>query len=168
MITPLVLIAAMVAVPIFILLALRINAAIVFLSLCLGSVLVQFIGNDTSSFINLFSTSKLVMHYGASIFLLLPAVFTMLVMIGTVRGNFRMFLNILPAVAVGVVGLLLAEPFFTPGLRGAVSNTSAWHDIQKVNVLIVTASTVVSLLFLWLQRPKRSGHDEGGKHGKHH
>src|SRR6202012_4438643 len=105
---------------------------------CLGSVLVQFVGNDTSSFINLFSTNKIVMHYGASIFLLLlPAVFTMCVMIGTVRGNFRLILNVLPEIAVGGVGLLLAEPFFTPGLREAVSNTSAWHDIQKVNTLIV-------------------------------
>ncbi|HUB94217.1 MAG TPA: hypothetical protein VMB52_06980 [Verrucomicrobiae bacterium] len=167
--TPLVLIAAMVAVPTIILLALRINAAIVFLSLCLGSVLVQFVGNDTSSFINLFSTDKLVMHYGASIFLLLlPAVFTMIVMIGTVRGSFRLALNVFPAIAVGAVGLLLAEQYFTPGLRGAISSTSAWHDIQKVGTLIVTASTVVSLLFLWLQRPKRSGRDESGKGGKHH
>lgn len=167
--TPLVLIAAMVAVPTIILLALRINAAIVFLSLCLGSVLVQFVGNDTSSFLNLFSTNKLVLHYGASIFLLLlPAVFTMIVMIGTVRGKFRIALNVLPAIAVGAVGLLLAEQYFTPGLRGTISNTSAWHDIQKVGTLIVTASTVVSLLFLLLQRPKRSSHDEGGKHGKHH
>lgn len=168
MTTPLVLIAAMVAVPILILLAFRINAAIVFLSLCLGSVLVQFVGNDTSSFINLFSASKVVMHYGASIFLLLlPAVFTMIVMIGTVKGKFKVLLNILPAVAVGVVWLLLAEPYFTPGLRGAMTGTSAWHEIQKINTLIVTASTVVCLLFLWLQRPKRSGHDDGGKHGKH-
>src|SRR5581483_8610457 len=163
MTTTLVLIAAMVGVPIIVLLALRINAAIVFLSLCLGSVLVQFVGNDTSSFLNLFSTSKVIMHYGASIFLLLlPAIFTMIVMIGTVRGKFRIFLNVLPAISAGIVGLLLAEPYFTPGLRGAVTATTAWHGIQKVNVLIVTASTVVSLLFLWLQRPKHPGHDESG------
>lgn len=169
MMTPLVLIAAMVAVPVFILITLRINAAIVFLSLCLGSMLVQFVGNDASSFINLFSTSKLVMHLGASIFLLLlPAVFTMVVMIGTVRGKFRVLLNILPAVAVGAVWLLLAVPYFTPGLQAAVKGTSTWHDIEKVDTLIVTTSTVVSLLFLWLQRPKRSSHEDGGRRGKHH
>ena len=169
MITPLVLITAIVAVPILLLIVLRINAAIVFLSLCLGSVLVQFVGKDTSSFVNLFSASKLVMEYGSSIFLLLlPVVFTMIVMIGTVRGKFRIFLNVLPAVAVGVVGLMLAEPYFMPGLRGAVTGTSAWHQLQKVDVLVVTASTIVSLFFLWLQRPKRSGHDDGHKHGKHH
>src|SRR6266849_4182234 len=106
--TPLVLIVGMIAVPALLLMVLRINAAIVFLSLCLGDVLVQFTGKDAGSFVNLFSSST-ASDYSASIaLLLLPAVFTMLVMIGTVRGHVRMVLNALPAVAVGVVGLLLA------------------------------------------------------------
>jgi hypothetical protein len=159
----------MVAVPALLLIVLRINAAIVFLSLCLGSVLVQFVGKDTSSFLNLFSTSTLVMHFGASLLLLLlPVVFTMIIMIGTVRGKFRIFMNVLPAIAVGVVGLLLAESYFTSGLQGAVSTTTAWTELQKVQTLVVGVSTIVSLLFLWVQRPKKSGKDEGGKHGKHH
>ena len=164
--TPLVLIAAMAAVPIVLLVVLRINAAIVFLSLCLGSVLVQFVGNDASSLINLLSASKLVAHYGAPLILLLiPVVFTMIVMIGTVRGKFRSLLNILPAVTVGVVGLLLAEPLFSPGLRGAVSGTHVWHSLQQLRVLVVGVSTIISLFFLWLQRPK---HSEGKHHGRHH
>ena len=168
MTTPLVLIAAMVAVPALLLIVLRINAAIVFLSLCLGSVLVQFAGSDASSFINLFSTNKIAMHFGASIILLLlPVVFTMIIMIATVRGKFKISMNVLPSIAVGVVGLLLAEPFFSPGLRGSVSNTTAWHQLLKVQVLVVAVSAILSILFLWLQRPKKS-HDEGGKHGKHH
>lgn len=166
MMTPLVLIAAMIAVPVVLLFVLRINAAIVFLSLCLGSVLEKFVGGDASSVTNLFSASKVVSQYGTSLFLLLlPAVFTMIVMIGTVRGKFRALINILPAVAVGVVGLLLAEPLFSPGLRGAVGSTQAWHELQRAQVLVVGVSTIVSLLFLWLQRPSRG---ESGKHGKHH
>ena len=169
MATPLVLIAAMVAVPALLLIILRINAAIVFLSLCLGSVLVEFVGKDTSSFLNLFSTNKLVMHFGASlVLLLLPVIFTMIIMIATVRGKFRVVMNILPAVAVGVVGLLLAEPYFTPGLQWTISNTMAWVELQKVQTLVVGVSSILSLLFLWLQRPKKSSKEEGGKHGKHH
>ena len=169
MATPLVLIAAMVAVPALLLIILRINAAIVFLSLCLGSVLVQFVGKDTSSFLNLFSTNKLVMHFGASLLLLLlPVVFTMIIMIGTVRGKFGVFMNILPAIAVGVVGLLIAEQYFTAGLQGTVSTTTAWTELLKVQTLVVGVSAIVSLLFLWLQRPKKSHKDEGGKHGKRH
>lgn len=164
--TPLVLIAGMIALPIVLMTVLRINAAIVFLGLCLGSVLVQFAGKDASSFVNLFSSNKLMSEFGASIaLLLLPAVFTMIVMIGTVRGKFRLVLNLLPAVAVGVVGLLLAKPLFSPGLQGAVAGTQAWHSLQQLQVLIVSASTIVSLLFLWLQRPSRFGHE--GKHARH-
>jgi xanthine/uracil permease len=166
--TPLVLMAGMIVVPPLLILVLRVNAAILFLSLCLGSVLVQFVGNDASSFVNLFSSSKLVSGYGAQlVLLLLPAAFTMIVMIGTVRGKFRTLLNLLPAVAVGVVGLLLAEPLFSPGLRNAVAGTQAWQNLQQLQVLIVSASTIVSLLFLWLQRPGHFGRDAGGKHGRH-
>lgn len=163
MVTPIVLLAVMAAVPVLLLLVLRINAAIVFLSLCLGSVLVQFAGKDAESFVSLFSSSKAMSTYGTSlVLLLLPAVFTMIVMIGTVRTKFRLLLNVLPAVAVGLVGVLLAEPLFSPGLRGAIENTSAWHNMQQLQVLIVSVGTIVSLLFLWLQRPGR----EGGK--RHH
>lgn len=165
--TPLVLIAGMIALPIVLIAVLRINAAIVFLSLCLGSVLVQFAGKDAGSFVHLFSGSKLVSDYDASlVLLLLPAAFTMIVMIRTVRGKFRTLLNLLPAAAVGVVGLLLAEPLFSPGLRGAVAGTQAWHNLQQLQTLLVTVSTIVSLLFLWLQRPKGSG-SGNGKHGHH-
>lgn len=167
MITPLILVAAMVVVPVLLLLVLRINAAIVFLSLCLGSVLVQFAGKDAISFVNLFSGSKAVTGYGASLaLLLLPVIFTMIVMIATVRGKFQLFINILPAVAVGVVGLLLAIPYFSPGLQGTVEGTQVWHNLQQLQVLIVATSTIVSLFFLWLQRPKRSSH-ESGKHSRH-
>src|ERR1700691_5564887 len=89
--TPLLLLAVMAAAPVLLLLVLRVNAAIVFLSLCLGSVLVQFAGSDAHSFVNLMSTSATLSSYGITLGLLLvPAVFTTLVMIGTVRGGFKL------------------------------------------------------------------------------
>ena len=162
--TPLVLILIMMGLPVVILVALRINAAIVFLSLCLGSVLERFVGNDAHSFMSLFSASKTFSDSYVSLgLLLIPAIFTMLIMIATVRGKVRFMLNVLPALAVGVVGLLLAEPLFSPGLRGAVDATSLWHELTRAQSLVVGSSTLISLLFLWLQRPKRNS-DEG----KHH
>ena len=165
--TPLVLIIGMIALPVVLMAMLRINAAIVFLSLCLGDVLVQFAGQDASSFINLFSSSKTVSSSTASLaLLLLPAAFTLVVMIGTVRGHVRLLLNLLPAAAVGVLALLLAEPYFSAGLQSTVTTTQAWHNVQQLQVLIITTSAVVSLLFLWLQRPSRAGHEKSK--GKHH
>ncbi len=161
---PLAVLAIITVVPVVLLLLLRVNAAIVFLSLCLGSVLVRFVDNDAQSFVNLFSGSAAARGYGVSIaLLLLPAVFTTLVMIGTVRGTFRLMFNTLPALSVGLLVLLLAVPLFSPGLRGAIDNTSVWPHVQQAQVLVVGLGALISLLFLWLQRPKH----EYDRHKRH-
>lgn len=153
------------AVPIVVLTILRINAAMVFLSLCLGYVLVQFVANDTDSLINFVapnhnsvssSTLRLVM-------LFLPAVLTSIFMIFSVKGRTKVTLNILPAAGVSVLALLLAVPQFTPGLHHAIEDQTLWWNIAKAQAMIVGASALVSLLFLWMQRPKSRGGDE-----KHH
>lgn len=163
---PLVFLAALALVPVVLLTVLRVNAAIVFLSLCLGSVLVRFAGSDASSFVNLMSTNKAVNSYVIMIALLLiPAVFTMIIMIGTVRGTFGMMLNLLPAISVGLLTVLLVAPLLSAGLYGTIAGTSEWHYIMRAQVLVITLGSIVSLLFLWTQRPKRSEH---GKHGRRH
>ena len=53
--TPAIALSAIVLVPAVLLMVLRINAALVFLSLCLGNVLVQFVAPDAHSFLTLFS-----------------------------------------------------------------------------------------------------------------
>ena len=158
------LIAAMVVAPVVLLLLLRVNAAIAFLSLCLGSVLVRFVGNDAQSFVNLFSASRAVSGYGLSLALLLvPAVFTTLIMVGTVRGKTGRLLNLLPALSAGLLAALLAEPLFSPGLRGAILATSIWQHVQQARALVICLGAVISLLFLWLQRPKRGEKEKRGR-----
>src|SRR3954467_13664245 len=98
-----------VAVPVLILMFLRVNAALVFLSLCLGDVLVQFVAPDANEFLQLFSAHvpKNVDTGNDNIkilLLLLPVVLTAIFMIRTVRGKGRLFLNFLPALGVGMLG----------------------------------------------------------------
>ncbi len=165
--SPLVLLALMAAIPVIVLMVLRINAAIVFLSLCLGSVLVRFVGGETKSMVNLFAGSKVLSNTNVSLaLLLLPAVFTAAVMIGTLRGKMGLLLNLLPAISAGLLAVLLAEPILSPGLRGSIGATAVWHDVVRAQVLVVGIGSFVSLLFLWMQRPKRSG-GEKQKHGRH-
>jgi hypothetical protein len=143
------------AVPIIVLTILRINAAMVFLSLCLGYVLVQFVANDTDSLISFIapnhnsmsaSTWRLVMF-------LIPVVLTSIIMLFSIKGRLRVAFNVLPAAGVSVLGLLLAVPMVTPGLRGAIQSQTIWWDIAKAQALIVGVSALLSLLFLWTQRP---------------
>ena len=153
------------AVPIVVLTILRINAAMVFLSLCLGYVLVQFVANDTDSLISFIapnhnsisaSTWRLIMF-------LVPVIMTSIIMLFSVKGQIRVALNVLLAAGVSVLGLLLAVPMLTPGLQGSIQSQTLWWDIAKGRAAIVGASAFISLLFLWLQRPHHKKDED-----KHH
>ncbi len=159
---------AIVLVPVLAMMILRINAALVFLSLCLGDVLVQFVAKDTSEFLTLHNgkisqaatsgnnTVKLIL-------LLFPVILTAVFMIRTINGNSRLILNLLPAAGVGLLGALLVVPLLPPGLGHNVVNSSLWDQVNKAQDLIVGASAVVCLFVLWLQRPK-TGHTKHSKH----
>ncbi len=145
----------LVIVPIVIILILRINATMVFLGLCLGYVLTQFLGNDAKSFAQTFwghttlstSVMKLVL-------LLFPAVLTAIFMIRTVRSS-KIVLNVLPTLAVGCLLALLVVPLLPPGTAHAIDAMKFWKQAQRLQDLIIGVGALVSLLTLWLLRPKQ-------------
>lgn len=157
---------AVLVIPIAVLTVLRINAAMVFLSLCLGYVLVQFVANDTDSLINFIapdqgSLSASSLRLGM---LLTPVILTAVITVFSVRGRIRAFCNVLPAIGVAVLGLLLAVPLFTPGLHYAIQSQSLWPEITRAQPLVIGASALVSLLFLWTQRRQGEQTDHGKRH----
>jgi len=167
--TPEVILGSIVIIPAVIIMLLRINATLVFLSLCLGSVLVQFVVPDANSFLELFSA-----HLPAGVgtgndnvkiaLLLLPAVLTAIFMIRTVKGTAKMLLNALPAAGVGLLGALLVVPLLPPGLSHNIIDSSLWSELQRAQNLIVGSTAIVCLLVLWLQRPKTGGLKKHSKH----
>jgi hypothetical protein len=152
----LIFVVGLVVVPVLILMLLRINATMVFLGLCLGYVLTQFLGGDAKSFAQTFlghttistSVMKLVL-------LLFPPVFTALFMVRTVRGT-KLIINVLPALGVGCLLALLVVPLLPPGLSHSITNTSAWHQAVRLQDLIIGVSALASLMSLWLIRPRRN------------
>ena len=153
------------AAPVLAIMLLRANATLVFLSLCLGYFVMQFLGNEARSFADLFmpqaSLSTNVMEL---VLLLFPAVFTTLFMMRTMR-RVKLALNVLPAVAAGFLVMLLVVPLLSPGISHAIMALNLWHQLTRVQALVIGVGALVSLLFLWLQRPRKSG-EEHGKHGK--
>jgi hypothetical protein len=162
----------MVLVPIVLLMVLRVNAALVFLSLCLGNVLVQFVAPDASSFMTLFAAhaphSLSTTHASNTtiqlILLLLPTILTTIFMIRTVRSGARLALNLLPATGVALLGSLLIVPLLPAGLSHTILSSSLWGQVQRTQDLIVGSSALICLLALWLQRPKTNGDDKHAKH----
>lgn len=166
--TPTVTLAAIILVPLVLMMVLRINAALVFLSLCLGDVLVQFVAPDANSFMSFFAGpgAKADANTVKLALLGLPVLLTAVFMIRTVRGGVRLMLNALPAIGVGLLLALLVVPLLSAGLRHNVVDSSLWQQVQRAQDLIVGISALICLLVLWMQRPKTGG-EGGGKHGKH-
>jgi hypothetical protein len=151
------------------LMLLRVNAALVFLSLCLGSVLVQFASPDAEALAALFSaqapnTDPPDNSTLSIAMLVTPAVLTAIFMIRTVRGKTKLLINALPAAVVGLLGALLVVPLLPEGLNDDIINSSLWSQVQASQGFAVGLAAVVCLLVLWMQRPKTGGE---GKHGKH-
>ena len=143
---------------------LRINAVLVFLSLCLGDVLVKYVASDANSLLTLFApgVSSKVTSFIQVVVLCLPVVLTSIFMVVSVRGRWRIIANILPALGVGFLGILLVVPLLPPEFRTGVQQGHVWPEILKLQSLIVGVSAVVSILFLWTQRSV-TGHES-----KHH
>jgi len=161
--------ALIVILPIAIIFALRINATFVFLSLCLGNVLTQFVPNNATSLFGFLSSSHINTTFRPNdstwrlVLLLLPVVITAALMARTIKGNSRKILNILPAVAVGLVGALLVVPLLPLTTANNIVNNSLWTQLTNYQGLIVALSAIACLSMLWFQRQKSSG----SKHAKH-
>lgn len=163
--SPLVLFGLLVCVPIAVALLLRVNAAVLFMSLCVGAVLVQYMAGDANSFITTFanhgsqlsdSTIKLVL-------LLLPPVLTTIFMFHSLHGP-KAFFNIFPAVGTGLLTALLVKPLLSPGFQRTIEKSSLWNQFAQAQTLVVGVSAFLCLFFLWIGR--RSGHEGHKKHHK--
>ncbi|HET8991786.1 MAG TPA: hypothetical protein VFN31_02000 [Candidatus Saccharimonadales bacterium] len=160
--------ATIVLVPAIILFWFRINASIVFLSLCLGSVLMQFVSPDAHQFLALFSAHvpKGVDAGSSSIkifLLLLPPVLSAVMMLKTVKGSNK-YLNVLPALGVGILAALLLTPLLSSHLSNSIISSKAWTPLKTNQGAIVGVSSIVCLVTLWIQGPKST--HEKSKHSK--
>jgi hypothetical protein len=167
----LVILGVIMVAPVVAIMLLRINAALVFMALCLGSVLTQYVADDagwlmTLAAPNVPQAGSLTESSVKLGLLLLPPILTAIFMIRTVHGSSKLFMNFLPALGVGLLAGLLIVPMLPAGTAVPILASPLWKEVVKLQDLIVGSSALVCLLVLWMQRPK-TGHHEG-KHGKHH
>jgi len=151
-----------IAAPILAMVLLRVNAAMVFLSLCLGSVLVQTVAGQANDMIKLFlpSAGNVSASTVQLILLLAPAAATAVLTILSVHGRLKVLLNILPAAAASMLAVLLAAPLVPPELKQSFGAPEVWHVLSKSQALIVGVGAIMSLSFLWTQRRNFSHQDK--------
>jgi hypothetical protein len=148
--------------PALLLMVLRANASLVFLSTCLGAVLLQLVGNDANDFFGMFlpGVSGNNLQIGL---LLLPVILTTVFMVKSIDGA-KILFNILPALGTGFLLSLLLVPLLPGGESYALEHSESWQIVQQLQAGVVGATALLCLLSLWMQRPK--GHNIG-KHKKH-
>jgi hypothetical protein len=150
------------ALPVLIFVTLRVNAAMVFLSVCLGAILVEQVGTQAIEMTGLFTPKE----YSASqttinlVMLLAPAVLTTIVTAFSVHGRIKVALNLVPATAASMLAVLLAVPMLSRGLAFNLMSQQTWHILYNAEALVVGAGALVSLFFLWTQRRSFRKHDK--------
>ncbi len=142
------------AVPFAAMVVLRVNAAMVFLSLCLGAVMVQYVAGQADDLFHAFmphsgnvSTTTI-----SLVLLVTPAILTAMLTIMSIHGHAKVLLNMLPSIAASMFAVLLVVPLLPANMRTAFESQSAWHIVSSAEALVIGMGGFMSLLFLWSQR----------------
>lgn len=164
----LLILAALALVPALAIVLLRVNGAIAFMSLCLGSVLVAYTSSDVTDLVTSFSAKGTlnVDQWVKLALLIAPFLLTILFTRGGVKGS-KKLTNILPAIATGLLFALLVVPLLAANVQRNIHQLGLWHQLDSLQTSVIIAGAVFSLLFLLFTH--RTKHEEEGKkhHGKH-
>lgn len=157
---PSIVLALAVGLPVALILLLRSEAAIVFFSLCAGTVLLEFVGENA-----VLAADALIPGGNPEIatklvLLLVPFALSIFLLRKSVPSS-KLFYNLLPAVGAGLSSVLLVEPLLPFGAQKALTDGPFWTAIFSSRDLIIGATMLVSLLSLWLMH--RGGHAKGHK-----
>lgn len=153
-----------IVVPVALILLLRTNAAVVFLSLCAGALLVQFAGNEAGLVGSaLGNNSDVLNQYFKLALLLLPVVLSAIFLRKTMSGP-KGVLNIVPALAVGIVGVLLAVPLLPEAPQNTITALNGWTMLEQSKEFVVVLGALASLMVLWLTHPRHHGRHKRRSH----
>ena len=164
--TYLLVLAALAFVPLAAILILRVNGAIAFMGLCVGSVLDTYTASDVNAVFSSMSTSRTLANFQwvQIALLIVPFVLTILFTRGSVNGG-KKVTNVLPALASGLLFALLLTPLLSANVQHKIHAVSFWHQLSNLQTAVVLGGAAFSLLFLLLTH--RTHHEDPKKHGKH-
>ncbi len=146
----------------------RANAAIIFLSLCAGSLLLHYVAHDTNVAVTVFTHNATITATWLQLAILLaPAILTTVFLRHSMPVS-KLLYNLLPAIAVGLVGVLVTVPILSGGISNQLTHTPTWQFLQQYQDVIVGTGAFISLLVLWLTHHRPHHETRGRGHRKHH
>ena len=139
-----------VAVPALLIVLSGTKAALVFMALCVGSVLSTLVGDTALDMVQLFTRSySQGTLAGVKIgLLMLPALLTILFLSRTLAGS-KKITNIFPALLTGLMALFLTVPFLPDTAMEGVYSTDVWNQLAQYQPIIVSVAVLLTLGQLW-------------------
>jgi hypothetical protein len=160
----LIVLACLVLIPFFAITGLRAHGSIVFLSLCLGSMLAMHVAPDVADVITAVNRGNVLatLQWTQAGLLVTPFVLAMLFTRGAIRGG-KQILNILNAFASGTLFALLLTPYLPASWQDGIQSLVVWRQLDNLQTAILIMGATISLLFLLMTRPH---HKNDKRHGK--
>jgi hypothetical protein len=148
-----ILLAVFVLTPFAISFLLRSSGALVFMSVCLGSILATYAASDASSVISGASRSGVLatMQWVQLALLAVPVVLTLLLTRKKVKGIKFILSSVTAALAGGLLALL-AVPYMSASMQSTVHASQLWHQLDNLQTAIILAGSVLTTLYLFATR----------------
>lgn len=145
--------ALFIAVVAVIMLGVRTNAAVVFFSLCAGSVLASQLGSE-ASLISSTVISDGELNHGIiySVLIIAPSLLSAFFLRKSVSSS-KLLANVLPAAAFVMLLILLVTPQLPADVREVIVNDNiTWDYLQQFQPIILMVGMLSSIFMLWVNQ----------------
>ena len=153
-----VILAALIFAPAVLTYFLKSNAALSFLALCGAFTLITLGSAELKDL-----TGQLDIHVDAStlnlIVLMVPLLATLLLTRKAFSGQMKTILHLATAFCAGCLLALISVPLLNASARTNFADSWGWANLQKIQVPIIAAGFLLSLLLIWFNK---------SRHGKKH
>lgn len=149
--TYMLILAMIMLVPAAILVLLKANGGVAFLSLCLGSILTLAVGPDVAPLLASFSPGNTlaIEQWTKVVLLLLPFIATLLLTKGNIRGGPKMAVNIVVSLAAGALLAVLLTPLLPSELQLALKEEVLWREVTNLYTAIIIVGSITSMAMLF-------------------
>lgn len=138
-------------------LLLRTNGAVVFFSVCAGSVLsLQLSGEASLISSTLVKDGDLNMAIVSIGLLVLPAILSIFILRGSISSG-KFIFNLFPSLATGALLVLLIIPLMPKNISGQILITDIWSKLLQFQPLILVFGVISSILLLFLTQNRSKG-----------
>lgn len=145
-------------------LVMRVNSVAIFLTLIAGALVSKLVASDMTQIVNSFINTGMPMSSIVQIFLLVIAPFVLLLGLKGSVGVGGIVLQIVPAVAAGVLLVYFATGMLPYDTQQKIVDSNLYGYVSPYFALAAAAGLFASVLSLWASKPKH--HDKHSK--KHH